>query len=197
MPSPWLIIGLGNPGARYANHRHNIGHMVVDLLARDTGASFSRHRAGAQVAQARVGVLPGGRPGPVAHLGYLQCYMNLSGGPTKALLSYYNIAPDRLIVVHDDLDLAEHMLKLKIGGGEGGHNGLRSISQALGTRDYARLRIGIGRPPGRQNAADFVLSDFPARDKADWDVTIGRAADALVDVVTQGFVPAQQRLHTG
>lgn len=196
MPSPWLIIGLGNPGAQYANHRHNVGHMVVDALARESDASFSRHRAGAHVAQARIGMLPGGRPGPVAQLAYLTCYMNNSGGPTKALLSYFKTTPDRLIVVHDDLDLAAHALKLKIGGGEGGHNGLRSISQALGTRDYARLRVGVGRPPGRKNPADFVLSDIPTREKADWDVTISRASQALADVVTQGFAPAQQRLHT-
>lgn len=196
MPAPWLIIGLGNPGTQYANNRHNVGHMVVATLAHDSHASFSRHRAGAYVAQARIGMLPGGRPGPVTHLAYLTSYMNVSGGPTKALMSYYKNSPDRLIVIHDDLDLAAHVLRLKIGGGEGGHNGLRSISQALGTRDYARLRVGVGRPPGRQNPADFVLSNFPTREKAEWDVTLGRAADALVDVVTQGFAPAQQRLHT-
>lgn len=195
-PQPWLIIGLGNPGVKYENNRHNVGRMVVSALAHETGATFSNHRSGAYVAQARIGMGEGGRPGPVATVAYLTSYMNVSGQPTRALMSFYKIAPQRLIVVHDDLDLAEHTLRLKIGGGEGGHNGLKSISQALGTRDYVRLRVGIGRPPGRQDPAAFVLSDFPRPTRPDWDVTIGQAVDALVEVVTTSFTHAQQRLHS-
>ncbi|MDO5729309.1 MAG: aminoacyl-tRNA hydrolase [Actinomycetaceae bacterium] len=193
---PWLIIGLGNPGAEYENNRHNVGRMVVSALADEAGAQFSSHRSGAYVAQARIGVGEGGRPGPVAILAYLTSYMNVSGQPTRALMSFYKTTPERLIVVHDELDLAEHTLRLKVGGGEGGHNGLRSISQALGTRDYARLRVGIGRPPGRQDPVSFVLSNFPRSSRADWEVTIQKAADALTEIVTTSFSYAQQRLHT-
>lgn len=197
MSSPWLVVGLGNPEARYARNRHNVGHMVIDVLAGRTGSRLSRHRARARVAEARLGVLPGGAPGPRVVLATPTTYMNTSGGPVKALVQFYGIDPaDRLLVVHDELDLPPHELRLKRGGGEGGHNGLRSISQALGTRDYARLRVGVGRPPGRQDPADFVLSDYPAREREVLAVTLEQAADAVESVVLRGFEPAQQHLHT-
>ena len=197
MSEAWLVVGLGNPGARYARNRHNVGRMVIDVLAGRTGSRLSGHRARAQAAEARLGVLPGGAPGPRVILAEPACYMNLSGGPVKALARFYGIDPTaRLLVIHDELDLPAHQLRLKRGGGEGGHNGLRSISQALGTRDYARLRVGIGRPPGRQDAADFVLSDFPARERDALAVTLEQAADVVEDVVARGFEDAQRRLHS-
>ena len=123
--------------------------------------------------------------------------MNLSGGPTAALAKFYGIDPaTNLLVIHDELDLPAHTLRLKRGGGEGGHNGLRSISQAVGSRNYARLRVGIGRPPGRQDPADFVLSDFPARERAELDVTLELAADAVEAVVSAGFEAAQQQVNS-
>lgn len=194
--SPWLVVGLGNPGPRYAKNRHNIGHLVVEALAQSSGTTFTHHRAGAQVASPRLGVLPGGRPGPVVHLAWLESYMNVSGGPTAKLLKFFSLPPQRLLVIHDELDLPAHQLRLKVGGGEGGHNGLRSISQALGSKDYARLRIGIGRPPGRMDTADFVLSDFPRAEATEWDVTINKAAEVIEDIVSSDFAAAQQRLHT-
>lgn len=197
MSDPWLIIGLGNPGTRYARNRHNVGHMVIDVLAGRTGSRLSKHKARAQAAEARIGLLPGGAPGPRAVLAEPSSYMNESGGPVKALVQFYGIDPtQRLLVVHDELDLPAHELRLKRGGGEGGHNGLRSISQALGTTDYVRLRVGIGRPPGRQDPADYVLSDFPGRERAELGVTLEEAADAVEQVVTLGLTEAQQRLHT-
>lgn len=197
MSDPWLVIGLGNVEARYARNRHNVGHMVVDVLAGRAGSRWSRHKARAQVVQARLGVMPGGAPGPRVILAKPASLMNVSGGPVKALAQFYGIDPATgLLVIHDELDLPAHELRLKRGGGEGGHNGLRSISQALGTRDYARLRVGIGRPPGRQDPADYVLSDFPARQRQELAVTLEQAADAVEAVVTRGFEAAQQEVHS-
>ncbi|MDO4243213.1 MAG: aminoacyl-tRNA hydrolase [Actinomyces sp.] len=196
MSSPWLVVGLGNPGPRYARHRHNVGRMVIDVLAGRAGARLTRHKARAQVADLRLGVLPGGAPGPRALLAEPEVLMNLSGGPVAALAQFYGVDPhERLLVVHDELDLPAHELRLKRGGGEGGHNGLRSISAALRTKGYARLRVGVGRPPGRQDPADFVLSEVPAREREALAVTVERAADVVEAVVAQGFQPAQQRLH--
>mgnify|MGYP000915618554 FL=1 len=195
MSAPWLVVGLGNPEPRYARNRHNIGRMVIDLLVGRTGATLSRHRTRARVAEVRLGLLPGGAPGPRAVLAEPTAFMNVSGGPVRALTQFYGLGAERLLVIHDDIDLPEHTLRLKRGGGEGGHNGLRSVSQALGTRDYARLRVGIGRPPGRQDVADFVLTDLPPRSRAQWGVTLEQAADAVQTVVLKGFERAQAVLH--
>ncbi|QQO77051.1 aminoacyl-tRNA hydrolase [Actinomyces sp. HMT897] len=195
MSAPWLVVGLGNPEPRYARNRHNIGRMVIDLLVGRTGATLSRHRTRARVAEVRLGLLPGGAPGPRAVLAEPTAFMNVSGGPVRALTQFYGLGAERLLVIHDDLDLPEHTLRLKRGGGEGGHNGLRSVSQALGTRDYARLRVGIGRPPGRQDVADFVLTDLPPRSRAQWGVTLEQAADAVQAVVLEGLERAQAVLH--
>lgn len=192
----WIIVGLGNPGPTYANNRHNIGHHVIAELLGRAGAKLSRHRSGALAAEIRIGMLPGGAPGPRAVVAVPNSFMNVSGRTTAKLAVFYGTQPDHFLVVHDELDLPAHQLRLKIGGGEGGHNGLRSISQSLGTRDYARLRVGIGRPPGRQDPADYVLSDFPTREHPDWQVTVTQAADAIEDVVVNGFTDAQMRLHT-
>lgn len=196
MSAPWLVVGLGNPGEQYARTRHNAGHRVIDVLCARAGATRRRTRARAHVADVRLGVGSGGVPGPRVLLAVLDSYMNESGGPLAALARAYSIDAAHLLVVHDDLDLPEHTLRLKRGGGEAGHNGLKSISAALRTRDYARLRVGIGRPPGRMDPADYVLSAFPARAGREWAVTFERAADAAQDVATRGFLPAQQTLHS-
>ncbi|MBD3689981.1 aminoacyl-tRNA hydrolase [Nanchangia anserum] len=197
MSDTWVIVGLGNPGAEYAGTRHNLGHDVIGVLADRMGVRLKRHRGIAHIGEGRVGIGASGGPGPRCVIATLQCFMNVSGGPTKQLLDYFHVdATARLLVVHDELDLEAHDIRLKRGGGEGGHNGLRSISQALGTRDYARLRLGIGRPPGRQDPADYVLGKIAPKQRADWEVTFERAADVCVDVVTSDFAAAQQRLHT-
>ena len=144
----WLVVGLGNPGPGYAGNRHNVGAMVVDELAARASASLRSHKARAVASEVRLGVLPGGAPGPRAVIATPLSYMNESGGPVAGLMSFYKIPVERLIVVHDELDIPFASVRLKRGGGEGGHNGLRSISKSLGTRDYLRVRVGIGRPPG-------------------------------------------------
>ena len=193
----WLIVGLGNPEARYLRNRHNVGQMVLDVLAGRAGGSFVNHRQVARIAQVRIGMLPGGAPGPKAILAKSNSFMNTSGGPVKNLMQYFSISPDHLLVIHDELDIPEHELRLKLGGGENGHNGLKSISTALGTRDYARLRVGIGRPVGRQSVTDFVLADFPKATLTQWATTLEQAADAVEEVVTLGLAKDQMRLHTG
>jgi aminoacyl-tRNA hydrolase len=194
--SPWLVVGLGNPGAQYASTRHNVGHLTIDVLAARAGAVLKTHRSRTRVADVRLGVGPGGVPGPRAVLACSETYMNTTGGPIRRLADFLGIGAQRILVVHDDLDLPPHELRLKAGGGEGGHNGLKSLTQALGTRDYHRLRIGIGRPPGRMDPADYVLAPIPAKERPDWDVTLEEAADAVEGVVAEGFAPTQQALHT-
>lgn len=194
--STWLVVGLGNPGPGYAGNRHNVGAMVVDELARRVGASLRSHKARAQVAPVRLGTLPGGVPGPAAVLAVPNSYMNVSGGPVKALAAFYSVPPEQLVVVHDELDIDPGAVRLKLGGGEGGHNGLRSISSALGTRDYYRVRVGIGRPPGRMDPADFVLRDFSPTERKDLlPFLLDDAADAVEDLLTRGLLDAQQRWH--
>src|SRR6266699_1115484 len=155
----WLIAGLGNPGAEYAGNRHNAGYMVADLLAGRMGARFRRDRSGAAVATGRLAGLP-------VTLGKPLSYMNLSGRPIAALRNFYKIPPDRVIVLHDDLDIPFGAIRLKLGGGDNGHNGLRSVTAALSTRDYYRVRLGIGRPTSRMDAAHFVLHAFSGRRSA-------------------------------
>jgi len=192
---PWLVVGLGNPGPQYAGNRHNAGAMVADQLADSLRERFGRHKSGADVAEVR---LPpaGGRPGPRLVLAKPTSYMNLSGGPVAGLLRFFRIPVDRLLVVHDELDVPFGDLRLKRGGGEGGHNGLRSITGSIGTKDYCRLRIGIGRPPGRQDPADFVLKDFSSAERKDLPLLLVEAADAVREVALLGWDPAQARLHT-
>ncbi|MDQ6755029.1 MAG: aminoacyl-tRNA hydrolase, partial [Actinomycetota bacterium] len=152
MSNIWLVVGLGNPGADYSRNRHNIGYMVVEELARRMGATFRTHKARAVVAEGRLGI-----GGPRLILAKSLTYMNLSGGPTAALARFFDIAPEHVVAVHDEIDVPFNTIKLKIGGGEGGHNGLRDISKTLGTKDYYRVRVGVGRPPGRADAASHVL----------------------------------------
>ena len=194
--APWLVVGLGNPGPRYAGHRHNIGAMVIAELARQSGASLREHKAGrAWAAEVRLGTAPGGLPGPRAVLARPMTYMNLSGGPVSGLVKFYKTPLEQVVVVHDELDLDFGTVRLKRGGGEGGHNGLRSISQSLGSKDYLRVRLGIGRPPGRQDPADYVLSDFPARDRVEVELLIGEGADAVTALVHTGLEATQGRFH--
>ncbi|MBO9568542.1 MAG: aminoacyl-tRNA hydrolase [Cellulomonas iranensis] len=199
---PWLVVGLGNPGAQYAGNRHNVGQMVLDELARRTGASFSSRggllgrRPQAVSADVRLGTLPGGAPGPRVVLAKPTTYMNVSGGPVAALARYHDVPVERVVMVHDELDIPFADVRLKRGGGEGGHNGLRDTSKALGSKDYVRVRVGVGRPPGRQDPADFVLKDFSGPEKKDLPWLVDRAADAVEAVVLEGLEVAQLRFHT-
>ena len=193
---PWLVVGLGNPGPGYAGNRHNIGAMVLAELAQQAGATPRQHKARAWVSEIRLGTLPGGAPGPRVVLAQPMTYMNTSGGPVAGVARFFSVPLEQVVVLHDELDIDFGAVRLKRGGGEGGHNGLRSVSQSLGTKDYLRVRLGIGRPPGRQDPADFVLSDWPARDRVDVELLIGDGADAVHDLVHLGLEAAQQRFHS-
>ncbi|SCE83045.1 peptidyl-tRNA hydrolase [Micromonospora echinospora] len=190
---PWLVVGLGNPGREYAGHRHNVGFMVADLLAGRAGGKFGRHRrAVADVAEGRLGF-----GGPRLVLAKPLTYMNLSGGPVAALTQFYKIPPAQVVAVHDELDIGYGQLRVKCGGGEGGHNGLRSMTKSLGTKDYVRVRFGIGRPPGRQDPADYVLSDFSGVERKELEFLVDRAADAVESVITRGVEWTQNAYHGG
>jgi PTH1 family peptidyl-tRNA hydrolase len=191
----WLVVGLGNPGPDYAGNRHNVGAMVLDVLAQRLGGTFKRHKARAGVLEGRLGVLPGGAPGPRVVLAKPASYMNESGGPVAGLAQFFSAEPTRVIVVHDELDIPFGDIRLKLGGGEGGHNGLRSVTRSLGTKDYLRVRVGIGRPPGRMDAADYVLRDFSGTERKALDVLLTEAADAVELLVLQGLQAAQQHVH--
>jgi len=194
--TPWLIVGLGNPGPSYAGHRHNVGAMVVAELAARAGASLRSHKARAVAAEVRIGTLPGGAPGPRAVIATPLSYMNESGGPVAGLMSFYKVPVENLVVIHDELDIPFADVRLKLGGGEGGHNGLRSITKSVGTRDYLRVRVGIGRPPGRMDAADYVLHDFSSSERSEVPLLISDAADALERLVAEGLQAAQQQWHS-
>lgn len=191
MAATWLIVGLGNPGPEYEKTRHNIGQMVVDELARTVGGNFKKHgRARAQVLEGRLGV-----GGPKVVLAKPLTYMNVSGGPVSALAQFYGIDPDHIIAVHDELDIPFDTVKLKMGGGEGGHNGLRDMTKALGTKDYYRVRAGIGRPPGRMQVSDFVLKPFSSTESKELPFLISNAAEAVEVLIKQGLLDAQQKFH--
>jgi peptidyl-tRNA hydrolase, PTH1 family len=190
---PWLVVGLGNPGTEYAKNRHNVGFMIADLIAGRIGARFGRHRkAVAQVAEGRLGI---GDEVPRLVLAKPMTYMNLSGGPVAALRQFYKVPLEQVIVVYDELDLPYGTLRLKQSGGEGGHNGLRSVSRSLGGKDYLRVRFGIGRPPGRQDPADYVLSDFSAMERKELDFLVDRAADATEALIQRGLEWSQNTYH--
>jgi PTH1 family peptidyl-tRNA hydrolase len=189
--APWLVVGLGNPGREYAGNRHNVGALVADLLVSRMGVRFGRHkRAHADVAEGRIGF-----GGPRVILAKPLTYMNLSGAPVAALAQFYKVGVDNVLVVHDELDLPYGQVRAKRGGGEGGHNGLRSISKSLGSKEYARVRFGIGRPPGRQDPADYVLSDFGAAERKELEFLVDRAADVAEAVVLEGVEWAQNKYH--
>ncbi|MCA2225748.1 MULTISPECIES: aminoacyl-tRNA hydrolase [Nonomuraea] len=180
----WLIVGLGNPGAEYAGNRHNAGFMVLDELAARAGGRFKAHRSRAEVLESSRAVLA--KP---------LTYMNLSGGPLKALSDFYKLGPDRLIVVHDELDVPYGALRAKLGGGDNGHNGLKSITKVLGTRDYLRVRFGIGRPPGRMDPAAYVLKDFATAERKDLAFLVDRAADVVESLMERGLETTQNEFH--
>lgn len=185
-----LIVGLGNPASEYGGTRHNLGADTVRLLADDLGLRLKRHRAGGVAADGRLG--PGGRPVTLFVPGG---YMNESGGPVQRALRFYKLAPDRLVVVYDDIDLEPWVIRLKRGGGPGGHNGVRDIIARCGGRDFLRVRIGVGRPPGRQDAASYVLARIPGALHDQAVDAVHRAAAATRDLVTDGLEAAQNVHH--
>jgi PTH1 family peptidyl-tRNA hydrolase len=192
--APWLIVGLGNPGPEYAMNRHNVGFMVADLLAERTGGRFKRAaKAQAQVVEGRLG--PAGPGSRRVVLAKPMSYMNLSGGPVKALAEFYKVPLERVVAVHDELDIGYGTLRLKLGGGDNGHNGLKSVTKALGA-GYHRVRFGIGRPPGRMQVADFVLKDFSAAERKELDYFVDRAADAVECLVAEGLERAQSAYNS-
>ncbi|WP_425548875.1 aminoacyl-tRNA hydrolase [Actinomadura meridiana] len=186
----WLVAGLGNPGPSYARNRHNAGFMVVDVLAARAGGRFKAHRSRAEVVEGR---LAGAR----VVLAKPRSFMNVSGGPVKGLCDFYKVPVERLVVVHDELDIPFGAVRLKRGGGDNGHNGLRSVTKSLGSKEYLRVRFGVGRPPGRMDAAAFVLKDFSAAERKDLDLEVDRAADAVEALVAGGLEAAQNVFHAG
>jgi PTH1 family peptidyl-tRNA hydrolase len=191
MTEPWLVVGLGNPGKEYAGNRHNVGFMVADLLASRVGAKFGRNRrAHADVAEGRLGF-----GGPKLILMKPLTYMNLAGAPVAQLTQFFKVPVENVVAVHDELDVPFGEIRVKRGGGEGGHNGLRSMTKSLATKDYARIRFGISRPPGRQDPADYVLSDFTGAERKELNFLVDRAADMVEAVVLEGVEWAQNKYH--
>ncbi|MFJ3893129.1 aminoacyl-tRNA hydrolase [Streptomyces sp. NPDC090083] len=192
--APWLIVGLGNPGPEYANNRHNVGFMVADLLAERIGGRFKRAgKAQAQVLEGRLGA-----PGPASRRVVLvkpTSFMNLSGGPVNALRDFYKVPLAHIVAVHDELDIDYGTLRLKLGGGDNGHNGLKSMTKAMGP-DYHRVRFGIGRPPGRMQVADFVLKDFSSTERKELDFLVDRATDSVECLVSEGLERAQSAYNS-
>jgi PTH1 family peptidyl-tRNA hydrolase len=182
------VVGLGNPGPGYAGNRHNAGFMVADLLAERMRARFKAHKARAEVVEGRL-------DGLRLVLAKPKTYMNESGGPVKALRDFYKVPVDRIVVVHDELDIDFGVIRLKQGGGDNGHNGLRSITKSLGDKEYFRVRFGVGRPPGRMDAAAYVLKDFSSAERKDLPLEVDRAADAVLAVATLGLIQAQNSFH--
>ena len=183
------MVGLGNPGPRYAMTRHNFGHLALDALAERMGPRMRTHKSRrADVAEGRLQV-----GGPRVVLGRPRCYMNESGGPVKSLLDFYKIPTERLVVLHDEIDLPFGGLRVKYAGGDNGHNGLRSIRSALGSGDFYRVRLGVGRPDTDQSAADYVLSNFTAGEGREVGFEIGRAVSAVESLILEGLQVAQAR----
>jgi PTH1 family peptidyl-tRNA hydrolase len=191
----WLVVGLGNPGPSYAGHRHNVGYLVVDELADRMGSRFRAHKSGrAEVVEGRMAAP--GTDGPRVVLAKSRTYMNESGGAVKQLATFYKVPPERIVAVHDELDLPFDTMRVKLGGGDNGHNGVRSLRAALATGDFHRVRIGIGRPPGRQDVADFVLSDYSAKERKDLPLQVVTAADAVESLVSDGLERTQGRFNS-
>jgi PTH1 family peptidyl-tRNA hydrolase len=184
----WLVVGLGNPGPSYAGNRHNAGFLVLDELGDRVGAKFKAHKGRADVIEGRLS-------GVRTILAKPKCYMNESGGPVASLRDFYKVPVDRIVVVHDELDIPFGRVRLKRGGGDNGHNGLRSVSSALGSKEYLRARVGIGRPPGRQDPADFVLKDFSSTERKELPFLFDRAADAVEALLTGPLEAAQNTFH--
>jgi peptidyl-tRNA hydrolase, PTH1 family len=190
----WLVVGLGNPGPAYAGHRHNVGYLVDDVLAERMGSPFRAHKSGrADVVEGRLG--PVGSETPRVVLARPRSYMNESGGAVSTLAKFYKVPPERIIAVHDELDIPYGALRIKLGGGDNGHNGLRSMRSSLGTGDFYRVRVGIGRPPGRQDPADFVLSNYSTAERKELKMNVVEAADAVESLVADGLERTQQRFN--
>ena len=185
----WLVVGLGNPGPGYSGNRHNAGFMVVDLLAQRMGARFKTHKARADVVEGRL-------VGERVVLAKPRTFMNDSGGPVSALRDFFKTPLERIVVVHDELDLPYGGLRLKLGGGDNGHNGLRSVRRALGSGDFNRVRFGIGRPPGSMDAAAFVLRDFGTAERKELELNVDHAADAVEALLAEGLERAQNSYNT-
>ena len=183
----FLVAGLGNPGAEYAGTRHNVGFMVVDLLAARTGITLSSHRSKARVGPTRLGDARVVLVEPMS-------FMNLSGGPVRAVQTFFKVTVDHVVVVHDEIDLPFGTLRVKQGGGDNGHNGLRSVTANLGP-NYLRVRVGVGRPHGRMDPADYVLRPFAAVERAELPLVVERAADAVESLVSDGLVATQQTVN--
>jgi PTH1 family peptidyl-tRNA hydrolase len=190
-----LVVGLGNPGPEYAETRHNVGQVVVGELLRRSGVTLKSHKGVARAASVRFAV-PGTDREVLAILAIPTSYMNLSGGPVASLARYHKVAPENVIVIHDDIDLPFGAVRLKRGGGEGGHNGLKDVTRTLTTPEYVRVRIGVGRPPGRMEASDYVLRPFSTAERKGVPMLVDVAADAVEAIVTEGIEAAQQRFHT-
>ncbi len=191
----WLVVGLGNPGPSYSGHRHNVGYLVVDELAARLGQSFKADRSGrADLVEGRIGAP--GTPGPRVVLMKPRSYMNECGGAVSTLARFYKVPPARIVAVHDELDLSFGTLRAKLGGGDNGHNGLRSMRASLGSGDFHRVRAGIGRPPGRQSVADFVLSNYSSVERKELPFQVMEAADAVECLVTEGLEKTQQKFNS-
>ena len=188
--STWLVVGLGNPGPDYAATRHNVGQMVLDILADRISASFKSHKANASVAEGRLGF-----GGPKVILAKPGTYMNNSGGPVSGLMKFYDVPLQNVIVVHDELDIDAGAVRIKQAGGHAGHNGLRDIIAAADSNDFVRVRVGIGRPPGRQDAADFVLKNFSAEERKELPLLLALSADAVEEIVTKGALEAMNSVN--
>ena len=192
MSGRWLLIGLGNPGEEYEKTRHNVGAMLATHMATSSGTKFTSHKARANVAEFRLGV---GGDAPAIIVATLRCYMNDSGGPTKSLADFYKIAGDHIIVAHDELDIPYQATRVKFGGGDNGHNGLKSITSALGSGDYFRLRLGIGRPPGQQDPADFVLKPFSSAERKSLEDFLTTGEQAAESLIRYGLEKTQQNFN--
>ncbi len=193
--NPWLVVGLGNPGPTYAAHRHNVGYLVAEELAQRLGARFAAPKGmRADVAEGRLGAP--GTEAPRLLLAKPRTFMNDTGSAVSKLMSYHKVPADQLVAIHDELDLDPGQLRVKLGGGDNGHNGLRSIRSALGHGDFYRVRVGVGRPPGRQDPADFLLSNFPAGYRAELALEVARAADAVESLVQVGLDKTQSQFNS-
>jgi len=192
MSGRWLLIGLGNPGEEYEKTRHNVGAMLAAHMAATAGTKFTSHKSRANVAEFRLGV---GGDAPALVVATLRCYMNESGGPSKSLADFYKISGDHIIIAHDELDIPFHSTRVKFGGGDNGHNGLKSITSALGSGDYFRIRLGIGRPPGQQDPADFVLKPFSSVERKSLDEFLATGAEAVESLIQSGLEKTQQNFN--
>ncbi len=189
----WLVVGLGNPGDQYAATRHNVGQMVIDLLVKRHNLKLSSHKSRTDIAAYKLGV--GGEAHSVI-LAKAKSYMNESGGPIKALATFYSVEPAKIIVLHDELDIPFAAIRAKLAGGDNGHNGLKSLTSSLGTADYFRVRLGIGRPMGQQDPGDFVLKQFSKEEKKDLDEFINRGADCVEFLIDKGLELTQSKFNS-